>query len=295
LLVELSTLAASNQRGTDYVLDNPDLVVASHDIDATRRLFETRTRWPGTRHARLAIASVLSGDLSNACRHVVGFKEWSRHFYRQNNGYRRDRGGPERIDNASIALCLIAQDRARDAANFMNGWYDWYAYEIAENVFMLLDQAQNMEAIPAANISRFLVMLKLQPGVLAAAISFIELDKALCRRLIGQLAKVCKKKNVIETNKEYQSERNYRIEDGLLKAAAIAISIKMFDEAYMIVVSTPNERPRLWSLTDRFSNLEVFPFLSVLRFSLQLSVDRLRSVVYYHGNSLSLVNVFRVA
>jgi len=47
LLVELSTLAAVNERGTDYVLQNPDLVIASHDIDATRRLFETRTRWPG--------------------------------------------------------------------------------------------------------------------------------------------------------------------------------------------------------------------------------------------------------
>src|SRR5690606_28011011 len=80
LLVELSTLAAVNERGTDYVLDNPDLVIASHDIDATNRLFKTRTRWPGTRHARLAIASALSGDLSDSYRHAVNADEWIRHF-----------------------------------------------------------------------------------------------------------------------------------------------------------------------------------------------------------------------
>lgn len=43
LLVDLSTLAAVNQRGTDYLLENPELIIASQDVDATRRLFETRT------------------------------------------------------------------------------------------------------------------------------------------------------------------------------------------------------------------------------------------------------------
>jgi hypothetical protein len=42
LLVELSTVAITDQRGATYVLDHPDLVVASRDVDATRRLFEAR-------------------------------------------------------------------------------------------------------------------------------------------------------------------------------------------------------------------------------------------------------------
>ena len=41
LLVELSTIAASDQRGADYILDHPDLVIAARDVDSTRRLFET--------------------------------------------------------------------------------------------------------------------------------------------------------------------------------------------------------------------------------------------------------------
>jgi hypothetical protein len=271
LLVELSTLAAVNQRGTDYVLDNPDLVIASHDVDATRRLFETRTRWPGTRHARLTIASVLSGDLSDAYRHVVNADEWI-HHYRQVDEYRRERGGPERLDIASIPLCLVAQDRGHDAVRFMKGWKNWYAYEVAEHIFTLLHQAQKMETVPGANIRRFLDSLKSQPGVLAAALSFLELDNAARRRLIGELAKACKKKKGIESNKNFHRERDYLFRDGLLKAAAIAVAMKMHSEALAIASNIPHPRPRLWSFMDRFSKNDAFPFISYT--ALRAAVER---------------------
>lgn len=262
LLVELSTLAAINQRGTDYVLDNPDLVIASHDVDATRRLFETRTQWPGTRHARLTIASVLSGDLSDACRHAVNADEWINHFYRQDDEYRRDRGGPERLDIASIPLCLVAQDRGRDAARFMKGWKDWYAYEVAEHIFTLLRQAEEMETVPPANIHCFLDSLESQPGVMTAALSFLELDNTVRRHLIGELAKACEKKKTIESNKDSHRERDYLIRDGLLKGAAIAVAMKMQVEALAILGTMPDERPLLWAFTDRFYNKDVFPFIT---------------------------------
>jgi hypothetical protein len=262
LLVELSTLAAVNQRGTDYVLDNPDLVIASHDVDATRRLFESRTGWPGTRHAGLTIASVLSGDLGDACQHARNAEEWTRHFYRQNDEYRLKRGGPKRLDIASIPLCLVAQDRGHDAALFMKGWKDWYAYEVAEHIFTLLGQAEGMGIVPASNIHRFLNSLNLQPGVLAAALSFLELDSAARRGLIGELAKACEERKTIEVNQSFQRERDYLVQDGLLKAAAIAVAMRMHAAAPAIAAAIPHERPRLWSLVDRFANRDAFPFIT---------------------------------
>lgn len=262
LLVELSTIAAVNQRGTDYVLDNPDLVIASHDVDATRRLFETRTRWPGTRHARLTIASVLSSDLSDAYRHAVNADEWIHHFYRQDHEYIIDRGGPERLDIASIPLCLVAQNRGRDAAQFMKGWKDWFAYEVAEDIFSLLHQAQKMETVPAANIHRFLDSLKLQPGVLAAALSFRELDDVIRRQLIGELAKASEKKKTIETSKDLQRKNDYIIQDGFLKAAVIAFAMGMHAEALAIAEAIPHERPRLWTFTDLISEKDLFIFIT---------------------------------
>jgi len=265
LLVELSTIAAVNQRGAEYMLDNPDLVVASHDVDATRRLFETRTWWPGTRYARLTIASVLSGDLSDAYRYVVNADEWIHHFYRQDDKYRRDRRGPERLDIASIPVCLVAQDRGHDAAQFMKGLKDWYAYEVAEHIFTLLHQAERMETVPSANICRFLDSLKLQPGVLAAALSFMELDNAARRRLIRELANACEKKKTIEKSESFLHKRDL-VQDGLLKATAIAVAMKMRAEALAIAETISHERPRLWSFMDRFSMMDEFSTKDVSSF-----------------------------
>ena len=262
LLVELSMLAAVNQRGTDYVLDNPDLVIASHDIDATKRLFEIRTHWPGTRHARLAIASVLSGDQSDALRHAVKANEWIRHFYEQNEEYRRERGGPERLDIASIPVCLLTESRGRDAANLMKGWRDWYAFEVAEHIFTLLNQAQVMKTIPTEKVSEFLHEINSQPGILSAALSFLDLDDAMCRSLISCLAKACGKQKTFEINKNFNRESSYQIQDGLLKAATLAVAMDMHAEALTIAFTFPLERPRLWSFADRYSNKAAFSFIT---------------------------------
>lgn len=262
LLVELSTLAAVNQRGTDYVLDNPDLIIASHDVDATRRLFETRTAWPGTRYARMTIASVLSGDLSDAYRYVVHADEWLHHFNRQDEDYRRDNGGPERLDIASIPLCLVSQGRELDAAQFMKSWRDWYAYEVSEDVFTLLHQGEGMGTVPTANILRYLDSLNSQPGVLAAALSFLQLDNPARRRLVRRLAKACDEKKTIEKSQNFYRQRRYLVQDGLLKAAAIAVAMKMHADALVITGAIPNARPRLSSFTDRFSNKDAFHFIT---------------------------------
>jgi len=275
LLVELSTLAAVNDRGIDYVLDNPDLVIASHDVYATKRVFETRTLWPGTRHARLTIASVLSGDLGDASRHAVSAAEWIEHYCGRDDEYRRERGGPEQLDIAAVPLWLVAQDRGRDAAQFMNGWKDWYAYEVSEHIFTLLHQAERMETVPTANIRRFLDSLNSQRGMLAAALSFLELDNVVCQRLIQWLAKACEKKKTIERSQGFDREMDYLLQDGLLKAAAIAVAMKMQSEALAIMEIIPHERPRLWSFRDRFSSKDAVPFITytVLRLAAeQLSV-----------------------
>lgn len=262
LLVELSMLAVVNQRGTDYVLNNPDLVIASQDIDATKRLFEIRTHWPGTRHARLAIASVLAGDQSDALRHSVKANEWIRHFYEQNDEYRRERGGPERLDIASIPVCLLAESRGCDAANLMKGWRDWYAFEVAEHIFTLLNQAQAMKTISTEKVSKFLHELKSQPGMLSAALSFLNLDDAICRSLINYLAKACRIKKTFEINKNFNRESSYQIQDGLLKAASLAVAMEMHAEALTIAFTFPLERPRLWSFSDRYSNKDAFSFIT---------------------------------
>jgi hypothetical protein len=231
LMLELSTLAAVNQRGDEYILGNPDLVAASQDVDATRRLFEMRTRWPGTRHARLAVANVFAGDFSSAYRHVTSAEEWTRHFFAQDDEYRRDRTGPEPLDSAALPFYLIVQGKLDDAVQQLSRWKIWYGFEVAEVLFGLLLQAEAMEVIPPGRISDFLLEAKEQVGISVAAICVLNLDAEQSRALLREVAIGCEAESKIEARHSHHRERERDIEDGLLCASAIAVSLGMFEQA----------------------------------------------------------------
>lgn len=260
LLLELSTIAAVDQRGADYILDHPDLVVAAQDVDATRRLFETRTAWPGTRHARLAIANTLSGELEEAYRHACAGSEWIEHHTRS----RRDDGprepGPEYADIAAIPFLLISQGRGPDAAQYLARWRDWYAYRVCEFVFAYSRLAQSIRSEPPRRLGRFVGALS-GIGALSAALSFLELPRGKRRDLAIKLAKRCKGATKLCLSDVHHRDRVYELQDGLRKSAAIALSLGLSSEAMAISLRAPHQRPSLWFFHDGFYNRDIFPFV----------------------------------
>jgi hypothetical protein len=278
LLVELSTIAASDQKGSEYILDYPDLVVASQDVDAMRRLFETRTTWPGTRHARLAIANTLSGDLDDAYRHAVSADEWILHYRQQEREHGMGHAGPERLDIAAIPFCLITQNRAEHAISFMRGWKDWYAYEVGEHLFGLLEQAELAISQTECDISKLLSSVTDDIGVIASALSFLELDDTQQSQLIQKLSKACKKDKKLETHDSFHREAHYRFQDGLLKASVIAASLGFGTDALIICRCTPHERPGIWCFRDHFSSQHVFPFLAHAALTSAVKGNELREI-----------------
>jgi hypothetical protein len=260
LLLELSTIAAIDQRGSDYILDHPDLVVAAQDVDATRRLFETRGGWPGTRHARLAIANTLSGESEEAYRHAYANSEWIEHHRRT----RRDDGprnlGPEHADIAAIPFFLISRGHGKNAARYLSRWREWYAYEICELVFGFANLAQSIRSELPRRFGDFVGALS-GIGALAAALSFQELPNAKRRDLAAKLANRCKRTTKLYLPAAYHRDRPYELQDGLRKSAAIALSLGLPAEAMAISLRAPHNRPSLWAFRDVFHNRDIFPFL----------------------------------
>ena len=261
LLVELSTIAAFDERGASYILDCPDLVIAAQDVDATRRLFESRTDWPGTRHARLAIASTLSGDLDDAYRHAVSADEWITH-YRQ---LEREPGvihvGPEPIDIAAVPLCLIVQNRSKDAISFMRGWTDWYSYEVGEHLFRLARQAEPKTSQAGSDLGGFFESLTDEIGLITSVLSFLELDDKHRCLMLKKLSRACRKTNSVELNSGHHRNKTYLLQDGLLKASVIAASLGLIREAGTICRRIPIVRPRIYYFDSSHSMQDVFPFL----------------------------------
>lgn len=117
LLVELSSAVAVDERGKDYLLAHPDLVVSLGDSEALRRLFESKTDWPGIRHARLATAYATDGDLPEAYIHAKRADEWRRWLGRQTE-QKQLHIQVHTEDLVGVAAYLVASGRTTTAAQY---------------------------------------------------------------------------------------------------------------------------------------------------------------------------------
>ena len=259
LLLELSTIAEVDQRGVDYILDHPDLVVAARDVDARRRLFEIRTGWPGTRHARLAIAHTLSGEFEEATRHAYHASEWIEHSLRTVRDARPPEQSPEHMDIAAIPFFLISQGRGQDAVavRYLERWREWYSYEVCEFVFRCAHLSQIIRAEPPRRLGDFIGSLS-GIGPLTAALSFDEVPRTKRKDFVERIANLCKSATKIHFQGHYSRRRTYELEDGLRKASVLALTLGLGADALTISRRTRHERPGIWAFRDSFNHGSIF-------------------------------------
>ncbi|MDD0995868.1 ATP-binding protein [Pseudomonas sp. TNT2022 ID1044] len=257
LLVELSTIAAVDQRGADYILDHPDLVAAALDVDAKRRLFEFRTSWPGTRHARLAILHTLSGELGEAHRHVHAAEEWINHFLRTRRDYSAPETGPDHPDIAAIPLFHMVEGRAIDAARYLERWKTWYAYELCNFIISSAFISQAIPRKPARQLGRFIDALT-GIGPLTSALSFAPLSKEKRKRIVVKLTTLCKVTQKIDLREQHSRHQEDHLEHGLRKATAISIGLGFGKDALEISRLIRHTRAGIWNFRDAFNYQTVF-------------------------------------
>ena len=260
LLLEFSTVASVDQRGTGYILDHPDLVVIAQDVDAMRRLFEVRTSWPGTRHARLTVANVLFGDYEEAYRHARLGDDWINHHFRKSKESDVDKPRPGRIDIAALPFFLISKGRSNEAAKYLKKWRDWYVYEVCEFIFRFSNSEQSLHPQSTQHLKMFVDQLS-DIGTLTAALSFKAFPQQKEKELISKLAKRCQNATKLDFAQPQYRESSHNIQDGLRKAATIALTLGLTNEAMGISLRAPHKRPALWAFRDSLSKLEVFSFL----------------------------------
>lgn len=260
LLVELSTIAEVDQRGANYLLEHPDLVVAAKDVDAQRRLFEIRTAWPGTRHARLALVNLLSGDPTEATRHAHTNEEWIKHYRRKERKDFDREPVPDKADIAVTSFFLISEGRTKDAARYLTGWRDWYAFEVCQLVLGYAHLASLIGTQPAHRAGQFIDALS-SIGSLASALSFHELTSARCKPLCVKLATLCKKETKLDLPQHYSRRKSYELEDGLRKSAAVALSLGLGAEAQSISSRARHDRPSVWAYRDSLNYSNVFAYI----------------------------------
>lgn len=263
LLLELALVSSSDNRGIDFILDNPDLIIVANDIDSTRRLFETRTKWPGERHSRLTIAHSLSGDFENANRHSVTANEWIDYYYSQkHNQYDNDHVQPELLDIASIPLSLIVQNQYKNAILYLRKWRYWYQYNVLMKIFEMIQIKST-----SREINDFLDNLDDEIGCLTASLVSLEINDTYKQKLISKLSTACNSVKKIDLANDFRFFDKYKISGGLLVSVVIAITQGLYSEAENIIKHVPCDRPKLYCF-DEYSPLnDIIPFLIKLTLS----------------------------
>lgn len=248
LLVELSTLAAMDQRGTTYLLDYPDLVVASADPDSLRRIFEAVTPWPGSRHARLAIAHGLMGETAEAFRHAGWVVEWLQHYFDQ-KGNGPGRAHPTVLDLAALPFCYLLKGDGKAAARDLSGWVSAEdGYDTTKAMFQLAHRPEAVPLLPP-EVIRACVDALASIGPIAAGIRYTAGSPEHQRAQLESLAAACTAVGPVKLRDHYQPDERPLVQ-GMVEAAAKAVRLGMPAQATAILAALPLMPPSLHVFMD---------------------------------------------
>ena len=268
LLVELSAIESSDQRGTNYIVEHPDLVANLHDPDAMRRIQTTRTNWPGSRHTRLLVMYVLLGDMTEASRCFIEAEKWIRQHEEITDEDEYDRSEPESIDMAAIPFYLFASGDSCAAIRFLEDIRGREKSVVISRFYGLVCQFNGSNSGVRHLLRKFLACLTDEMELIDGALVYVPLKKLEQRDLLEKLSKANKKKR---RNARIGSRGTVRYSSHS-RATILALSMGMLTEARSISHGKANPSPSIWSVVSSPS-LEYEPHL--IRLALHAAVSGL--------------------
>ncbi len=262
LLVELASLVIVDERGEDYLLEQPDLVVGLGDPEALRRLFEARTGWPGARHARLATAYIADGDTAEAYGHAVRADDWHR-WHRDQDEETRRGGGPEYSDYASIGFYLFAKGGVQNLARYIADWKPFYGFLIASRLFEYCAATEAFGNLPelAKTLVKAVSLAQAPPALIVASFSAFPnfVSRTQARALLKKVA--AKLKTTKGSPEEFIGSRHedtYR--KALMRCAVRMANLRMAKELDRTLLVAATERYRIWLLREAWHVEQLVPF-----------------------------------
>jgi hypothetical protein len=139
LLIEAATIANGTQRSDRYVLEFPDLAVASNDSEIQRRVFESKSAWRGARISSQSLAFAFTGLNDDAIAKGNQGIEWLNWGVRQvdEHGFQK-KSLPQTKDwYGAIYVMLLNGDLDR-ILNWLDNREVTSAYNFLKRIFDLL-------------------------------------------------------------------------------------------------------------------------------------------------------------
>lgn len=246
LLVEMSSLAAINSRGDDYLAAHPDLVYLSADDEALRRVLEQRKGWKGRRHARAAIVRMLYGDRTEALDHARRAYQWIQWYFGldQNDRLRRQEH-PDVQDQAAIPFFLAADGQIDQAHSELRSWGPGFGFEVARQVVAYLAAHSDGAGI----LSKLIASDKCGLAFAAAALTAgpaLQPDER--DRLLDVAAERVARLKAPQSPREDESRQD--LHEALVISGAMAVAAQRPKDAEAILAAAPITRIGAWEVQN---------------------------------------------
>ena len=239
LLLEAALVAAGHERSDRFLYEHPDLVAVVGDSEALRRLFATKTGWPGGRHAALAIANAFVDDLGEARRNAKRAIDWHNWAVSQRDSRAFEVGrASTQWDDVGFAYVEMLVGNDVRMARWIAQQPEGTAYDKFSALFDLLERHPVRDKSIVARQARLLrrvARCRLPARAFwSAALRYSNGDANRDRGLITRLAAA----PVPEKTADFATS-------SLLAAAARATSLGMRSPARAILKQASNKRPSI--------------------------------------------------
>ncbi|MGO6706256.1 hypothetical protein [Rhizobium johnstonii] len=253
ILIEAARVSGGSARADRLVLDFPDLTALSGDTEAMRRLFDRKTSWAASRFGAMAIASLFSGDSSEADRNAsraIAWLNWSLH---QDD---RDRRGSER-DWIRALFVFLLQGQGAKIVKWLSRKDPYTAYSYFSGLLQLLDRSTAVDQRSAKVQKELLTTAaskRRQPiwfytALLHALPCTAEARTAIIARMAEYIEPFPKDQN---ENWDLERKRRKDLVDAALGAAVQAAHLGHTEEAGRILSAQPIERPTYNDLDEDY-------------------------------------------
>lgn len=141
LTMLLAQVATANAKGDEYIRRSPGVSVRLGDQDVSRRLFQDRSGWRGSRDVRQTVAFAFQDEMDEADIHqnrAIGWINW--HHQSRSDEEWQDREGPSSSDLASVMfLSILKGEYVRADGNIAN-WGFRSGFTVCRRVIALAEQ-----------------------------------------------------------------------------------------------------------------------------------------------------------
>ena len=144
LALETARLAGGQGRSARFVREHPDLIAASGDAEARRRIYEDQSAWGGARHATRAVAAYFEGEWDEAHREARRALDWFNWWIEQHRSHPEDSKRLPDLGDLDVegpAFVMCRNGGAARMVDWLQGWGPALAYRHLSGVVSLVERA----------------------------------------------------------------------------------------------------------------------------------------------------------